>query len=53
LDVLSDSRWEGMTDAHGCHPRKRVKRVTQKGEGTAGKPILRLHLEWADLNGSK
>jgi len=53
LEVLTETRGEGTTDARGCHAKKRMNRLAHKGDGTGGKPILRLHTEWADVDGVK
>ncbi len=43
LVVTSEARWEGTTDARGCHPKKRLAQLAPHGDGCPGKPILRLH----------
>ena len=48
--VTSEARWEGVTDARGCHPKKRLTQLAPHGDGSAGKPILRLHTDWTDLH---
>jgi hypothetical protein len=50
LVVTSEARWEGTTDARGCHPKKRLTQLAPHGDGSAGKPILRLHTDWTDLH---
>jgi len=48
--LTSEARWEGTTDARGCHPKKRLTQLAPHGDGSAGKPILRLHTDWTDLH---
>ena len=43
LAVTSEGRWEGTTDARGCHSKKRVAQLAPHGDGSPGKPVLRLH----------
>jgi hypothetical protein len=50
LVVTSEARWEGTTDARGCHPKKRLTQLAPHGDGSSGKPILRLHTDWTDLH---
>jgi len=50
LVVTSEARWEGTTDARGCHPKKRLTQLAPHGDGSPGKPILRLHTDWTDLH---
>ena len=50
LQVLSHARWEGESVGDRCVPKKEVSKLARPGDGARGRPILRLHVTWADLN---
>lgn len=45
LAVTSEARWEGTSDPRGCHPKRRLTKLAPHGDGTADRPILRLHTD--------
>lgn len=51
LALKSEERWEGTSDASGCHTTKRLKKLAPKGDGARDRPILHLHADWGDVNG--
>lgn len=50
LAIVSQTRREGPTDARGCHAATAMKKLATPGDGSPGRPILRLHTTWTDLH---
>jgi hypothetical protein len=50
LEVVEQKRWEGGSDSRGCTIQRPLTELAPLGNGEPGHPILRLHVEWADLH---